>query len=193
MALRRLPGHTWVRAPTLWRVKTIHEEFEYDHPPTELFTLLGDGTFQLEIISHLGGNDPELVEHTASPDGGLKLVTRQRTSVELPGFAKKLIPASTTVVQTYLWEPSRGDGSRKGSWSAEVKGAPVSMGGSTEVRPNGTGASHIFTGEVKASVPLVGGKLESFALDNLRRDLARAAEFTAGRLAAGEKAPREHR
>jgi hypothetical protein len=32
-------------------------------------------------------------------------------------------------------------------------------------------------------VPLVGGKLESFALDNLRRDLSRSAQFTADRLA----------
>lgn len=164
------------------RVKTIHEEFHYDRAPEELFALISSGPFQLEIVSHLGGKDADLVEQTVAPEGGVKVVTRQRTGVELPGFAKRLIPASTTVTQTYVWEPAREDGSREGIWSADIKGAPVSMGGPTELRATGSGSVHVFSGEVKASVPLLGGKLESFALDSLRRDLTRAAEFTASRL-----------
>jgi len=163
-------------------MKRIHEELAYDRGPTELFALISNGSFQLEIITQLGGKEAELVEQTVTPDGGVTLVTRQRTGVELPGFAKKLIPASTTVTQTYIWEPAGEDGSRRGKWLAEIKGAPVSMGGPTEVRATGSGSLHVFDGEVRASVPLVGGKLESFALDNLRRDLTRAAQFTAGRL-----------
>jgi len=164
-------------------VKTIHEELHYDRAPRELFALISSGVFQLEIISHLGGKDGDLVEDTVTAEGGVKVVTRQRTAIELPGFAKKLIPASTSVTQTYVWEPAREDGSREGIWSAEIKGAPVSMGGPTELRATGSGSVHVFSGEVKASVPVVGGKLESFALDTLRRDLTRAAQFTAGRLA----------
>ena len=159
--------------PTLWRVKTIHEELHYDRAPKELFALISSGAFQLEIIFYLGGKDAELVEQTVTPEGGVKVVTRQRTGIELPGFAKKLIPASTSVTQTYVWKPAREDGSREGIWSAEIKGAPVSMGGPTELRSTGSGSIHVFGGEVKASVPLVGGKLESFALDSLRHDLTR--------------------
>jgi uncharacterized protein DUF2505 len=164
-------------------VKTIHEDFEYTSGPDKLFALIADGDFQLELIAHLGGQDPELLERTATTEGGVTLVTRQRTAVELPGFAKKLIPASTMVTQTYVWEPAREDGSRKGTWSADIKGAPVSMGGPTELRATRSGTTQSFDGDVKASVPLVGGKLESFALENLHRDLALAATFTAGRLA----------
>ena len=163
-------------------MKTIHEEFHYDRAPEELFALISSGPFQLEIISHLGGKDAELVEQTVTPEGGVKVVTRQRTGVELPGFAKKLIPAVTTVTNTYVWQPAHGDGSREGTWLAEIKGAPVSMGGPTELRSAGSGSVHVFNGEVKASVPVVGGKLESFALDSLQRELTRAAEFTADRL-----------
>ena len=164
-------------------MKAIHEEFHYDSAPNELFALISSGAFQLEIIAHLGGKDTELLEQTLTPDGGVKLVTRQHTGVELPGFAKRLIPASTTVTQTYVWGPAHNDGSRQGMWSAEIKGAPVSMGGPTELRASGSGSVHVYKGEVKASVPVVGGKLESFALDSLHRDLTRAAEFTASRLA----------
>ena len=164
-------------------MKKIQEELHYDRAPRELFAPISSGAFQLEIISHLGGKDAELVEQTVTAEGGVKVVTRQRTGIELPGFAKKLIPASTSITQTYVWEPAREDGTREGTWSAEIKGAPVSMGGPTELRATGSGSMHVFGGEVKASVPLVGGKLESFALDSLRRDLTRAREFTASRLA----------
>jgi hypothetical protein len=163
-------------------VKPIDEKFRYSSGPAELFAVIADGAFQLELLTHLGGKDAELLEEAATPGGGVKLVTRQRTAVELPGFAKKLIPADTTVTQTYVWGPPDGDGSRRGTWSAEIKGAPVSMGGPTQIIPAASGSVHAFGGELKASVPLVGGKLESFAMDNLRRDLARGAEFTAQRL-----------
>jgi len=109
---------------TIWQVKAIHEEFHYACPPAELFALISSGALQLETIAHLGGMDTELVEQTLTPDGGVKLVTRQRTGVELPGFAKRLVPASTTVTQTYIWEPAGEDGSREWIWSAEIKGAP---------------------------------------------------------------------
>lgn len=164
-------------------MKAIHEEFHYDDAPQDVFALISRGAFQLEIIVHLGGKNGELVQETVTPEGGVTVMTRQRTGVELPGFAKKLIPASTTVTHTYIWQPVSEDGSHKGEWLAEIRGAPVSMGGPTELRAAGSGSVHIFNGEVKASVPLMGGKLESFALDTFHRELARAAEFTADRLA----------
>lgn len=166
-------------------MKTIDEAFEYDHLPTDVFDLIADAGFQLEIISHLGGKDAELVERTTTPDGSVRLVTRQRTGVELPGFAKRLIPANTTVTVTYVWEPAKDDDSRQGTWSTDIKGAPVSIGGPIALRRVGSGSVHSYGGEVRASVPLVGGRLESFALDNMRRDLALAAKFTADRLASG--------
>ena len=166
-------------------MKPISEELRYEHAPEEVFALISTGAFQLELIAHLGGRDAELLEETVGTDGAVKVVTRQRTAVELPGFAKKLIPANTIVTQTYEWEPAGEGAARQGTWSAEIKGAPVTIGGPTELLAVGLGSVHAFRGQVKASVPLVGGKLESFALDNLRRDLTRTAQFTAGRLAAG--------
>ena len=163
-------------------MKTIHEELRFDRPADQVFALIATGAFQLEVIAHIGGHDGELMEEDVTAGGGVRLVTRQRTGVELPGFAKKLIPANTTVVQTYEWGPPAADGTREGTWAAEVKGAPVSMSGPTALRTDGAGCLQLFEGQVKASVPLVGGKLESFALDNLRQDLARTRDFAAARL-----------
>jgi hypothetical protein len=164
-------------------VKQIHEELRYPRPPAEVFALIATGAFQLELIAHLGGNNPEVIEEERGPDGSVRLVTRQSTAVELPAFARKLIPANTAVTQVYDWGPPA-DGHYRGTWSAAARGAPVSIGGPTELRPDaGGGCVHVYGGEVKASVPVVGGRLESFALDNLRRDLIRTHIFTTERLA----------
>jgi hypothetical protein len=164
-------------------VKEIQEVLPYTRTPAEVFDLISTGKFQIELLTHLGGLNAEVVEETRHPDGSVRLVTRQQTAVELPGFARRLIPANTTVTQVFEWEPPAGDGSRSGRWSAEARGAPVSVGGPTELRANGCGTDHVYGGQVKASVPVVGGRLEGFALENLRRDLERTGEFTAARLA----------
>lgn len=163
-------------------MKDIHEQLRYDRPTAEVFALISTGAFQVELITHLGGLDAALVEEARRPDGSVRVVTRQRAAVELPGFARKLIPAHTTVTQVYEWDPPGGD-RYSGRWSAEAKGAPVAIGGPTELVPDGDGTLHVYGGSVKASVPVVGGRLESFALDNLRQDLAATREFTAARLA----------
>lgn len=163
-------------------MKDIHEVLAYTRPPADVFDLISSGKFQVELLTHLGGANAEVVEETRHPDGSVRLVTRQQTAIELPGFARRLIPANTTVTQIFEWEPPAVDGTRSGRWSAEAKGAPVTIGGPTELRANGSGTDHVYGGHVKASVPVVGGRLEGFALENLRRDLERTAEFTTAQL-----------
>jgi hypothetical protein len=163
-------------------VRPIREELRYPGLPAVVFDLVFKASFQLELMAYLGGQQPEVVEETTREDGGLKLVTRQRASVEMPAFVKKVIPADTTVTQTYDWGPASKDGARKGTWSAEIRGAPIRLGGPTELLPDGGATVHIYLGEARASVPIVGGRLEAFAVENLRRDLAQASKFIADRL-----------
>ena len=164
-------------------MKEIHQELTYPRSPGEVFDLISTGEFQLALIAHIGGKNPEVVEETRRDDGSVKLVTKQQAGVDLPGFAKKLVPANATVIQTYEWDPPQADGSRKGRWSAEPKGAPISIGGPTELTADGTGSKHVYMGQVKSSIPVVGGRLEGFAMDNLKKELTRTGEFTTTRLA----------
>ena len=165
-------------------MKAIREELHYPGSPAVVFEVAFTGSFQLELIAELGGLDPEVIEETATDNGGLRLVTAQRTHVELPLFVRRIMPADTTVTQTYEWSPPAGDGSRTGTWSAEIKGAPIRLDGTTELRANDGGTTHVYLGGAKASVPIVGGRLESFAVQNLRQDLTRGAKFISDRLAS---------
>jgi len=162
-------------------LKAIHEEFQYAHPVEAVFAVISQGAFQLELINHLGGKDATIVEETAT-SSGIRLVTQQHTSVELPGFAKRFVPANSTVTQTYNWGEADDSGRRTGTWSAAIKAAPVTIGGPIELVPVAGGAVQRYLGQLKASVPLVGGKLEAFALQNLQRDLGKTHQFTVARL-----------
>ena len=163
-------------------MREIHEEFRYDHPVNEVFALIASGAFQVELTEHLGGKNVKLLDD-AGADGSVTLTVSQQTAVDLPGFAKKLVPTNATVTQTYEWPAAEADGSHRGRWSAVTKGAPISIGGPTELLPSDQGGTvHRFLGQIKANVPLVGGKLESFAHDSLTRDLARSHVFITDRL-----------
>ena len=84
-------------------------------------------------------------------------------------------PANTTVTLTYVWSPPPTTTPAMGHGPLTSRAHPFRLEDRLPFARLDV-ALHSFGGEVRASVPLVGGKLESFALDNLRRDLALAAK-----------------
>ena len=103
-----------------------------------------------------------VVRREALPDGGLLLVVSRELPQGAPGFLAKLLPKDGRVVQTDEWAPADGSGARSGTWRVEIPGAPARLGGTMRVEPSGTGAQYLVVGEAKVSVPLVGGRAESF-------------------------------
>ena len=103
-----------------------------------------------------------VVRREALPDGGLVLVVSRELPQGAPGFLAKLLPKDGRVLQTDEWAPADGSGARSGTWRVEIPGAPARLGGTMRVEPSGTGAQYLVVGEAKVSVPLVGGRAESF-------------------------------
>ena len=72
-------------------------------------------------------------------------------------------------MQTDEWAPDDGSGVRSGTWRVELAGAPARLGGTMRLEPDGAGSTYVVAGETKVSVPLVGGKAESFIADMVAR------------------------
>ena len=102
-----------------------------------------------------------VVRREARADGGLLLAVARELPDGAPGFLARLLPAGP-VVQTDDWGPVDGNGARSGTWQVELPGAPARLGGTLRVEPVGRGTRYLREGEVKVSVPLVGGKAEQF-------------------------------
>jgi hypothetical protein len=103
-----------------------------------------------------------LVRREERADGGLTLVVSRELPAGVPGFLERFLPQDGRVVQTDDWGPDDGGGTRSGTWSVDIPGAPARLGGTMRLEPTTSGSRYLIDGEVTVKVPLVGGKAERF-------------------------------
>jgi len=111
-----------------------------------------------------GDRDLEILD--CGPDGDdLVIHTRRTVDVEgLPGFATKVIKPTNTMEQVDAWDAPDADGARNGTFTIDLKGAPVKASGTMRLEPTADGGTrHTVTGKFDVKVPLVGGKIASWA------------------------------
>ncbi len=115
------------------------------------------------------GDGSTVVRREVLPGGGVVLAVARELPDGAPGFLTRLLPKDGRVVQTDEWAPDDGSGTRTGTWRVELAGAPARLGGTLRVAPDGAGSTYVVAGETKVSVPLVGGRAESFIADMVAR------------------------
>jgi hypothetical protein len=74
-----------------------------------------------------------------------------------------MVGQTLKVTETQDWGPASDDGSRQGTVEMAVAGAPISLKGTMSLRPGGPGTVETLDSELKAKVPLIGGKIEKAA------------------------------
>ncbi len=62
-----------------------------------------------------------------------------------------------------VWGPAGADGSRTATLHVDFHGAPARMSGTMDLHPKGPGSELILESEFKATVPVIGGKIEKVA------------------------------
>lgn len=79
---------------------------------------------------------------------------------DVPDFVRRFVGDTIDLDQTDVWEPAAADGSRNGTITIDMVGAPVTFRGTLRLEPSGSGSVTTIDGKIKASVPFVGGKIE---------------------------------
>ena len=105
------------------------------------------------------------LEHDASvqtlPEGGARIRLERTLPAVVPDFVKPFVGETVDVEQTEEWAPPEPDGSRRGVLSAQISHAPVKLSGTISLEPNGAhGSIHRVNVDVRARVPLIGGRIE---------------------------------
>ena len=103
------------------------------------------------------------------PGGGVILAVSRELPGGVPGFLERFLPADGRVVETFDWAAAGDDGTRSGSWKADIPGAPARLGGTMRLEPTSAGSRYTIEGDVKVSVPLIGGKAERFIADMVQK------------------------
>jgi len=161
------------------RMQVTHH---FDGEADRVYKLITDPGFLERKFAASGARDIS-VDCTDGPDGARHVVIRRHVTVDLPGFAKKFIQPTNSLVQTEDWAAPDGDGRRVCTYRIDVQGVPSHIDGTVTLTPDGGKTRQDVEAEVKVSIPLVGGKLEKLAVDSGEKLLRGEAEFTNRELA----------
>jgi hypothetical protein len=136
----------------------LRHELAYDAPPADVVAMLTDPLFWDKVGDATGALSSKA---TVDADGAATrvVIDQEQEVVGVPSFAKKFVGDSTRAITTQVWTGSRA------SYQVATPGKPTSMTGTATVAENGTGSTLTYDLEVKASVPLIGGKLEKLVVE----------------------------
>ena len=110
-----------------------------------------------------GDCDIEILDNGPDGDGWL-IRTRRKVTVDLPGFARKVLRPTNTMTQTDVWSAPATDGGRDGTFEIDVAGAPIEVSGTMRLEPDGDGhCRQTVEGDLSVKVPLIGGKIAKWA------------------------------
>jgi hypothetical protein len=140
-------------------------DLTYEAPLTEVGQMLMDPSFREEVC-----DAQRVLRHTVTvtPEGdGTKVVVDQVQATEgLPGFARKFVGDEINLVQSEQWSDLE-----SGTVDVVIPGKPGQMRGTIRLREADGTTTETVAMEVKVSIPLVGGKIESLIADLLRKAL----------------------
>ncbi|WP_375484284.1 DUF2505 domain-containing protein [uncultured Jatrophihabitans sp.] len=143
----------------------IERTFGYDISTDEAVAMSCDPAFQERKCADAGALS-WTVHIDTRDDGSTAISTRRKLpTAGFPSMLRKFLPEGMTSTELITWAPATEvGGTRTATLSVDFHGAPTSMHGTIEVRPTPAGGSAIrLRAEFKASVPLIGGKVEKLA------------------------------
>lgn len=159
------------------------DEFQhYEAPPEDVFAMLSDDAFIVHKSLRSGSLEVEaLVEE--DPEG-VTIGNRRVMPAKVPGFVKRFLGDTIPMAEKQEWGPVHADGSRHGQFWVEFDGQPLHFAGLIALRPDGGGTVVQTKGDIKCTVPFVGGRIEKFAAEWIGKYLAKeqkvGAEWLAG-------------
>lgn len=155
----------------------VHSSHTYPASPDRVFTVMTDPDVLVRKYEALGHRDVRVLDHVVAA-GEVTVRTRRSVPMTVPGFAKRFLSPMNDVEQRDHWNAPGPDGSRTGTWEVTAKGVPVSVSGTLRLAPVGADATVVeIDGEVRSSVPIVGGKLADFVGHDVERTMEAEESF----------------
>ena len=155
----------------------LRHQLAYDAPPAEVLAMVSDPMFWDRVAAATGALSSTATVGTEGTTTHV-VVDQEQAVTGVPSFAKKFVGDSTRAITTQVWTGA------EASFQVETPGKPTSIAGTATVAENGAGSTLTYDLEVKASVPLVGGKLEKLVVelttDGFEKEQAVGAAWLAG-------------
>lgn len=132
----------------------ITHEMTYDAPAADVAAMLTDKAFREEVCGALGTTRHE-VSITGDASAKEVRIEMDQPTEGIPGFAKKFVGATTTIVQKETWtRPTHAD------VHVTIPGKPGEMVGTAVLTEAGGVTTETVTLDITVKIPLVSGKIE---------------------------------
>ena len=137
-------------------------------PIEAVYTAYGSEEYWRERLLAVGTDRDSLDDFASTSDGVRVTITQHIPEDDIPDSARKVLPGQLTIVRTCTYCGFDGR-TFTGSARAEAAGGlGLINGDATAVDRDGV-AEETVSGQVKVSVPLLGGKLEKMVVSHLDR------------------------
>ncbi|MET9018912.1 DUF2505 domain-containing protein [Actinopolymorpha sp. NPDC004070] len=141
----------------------LHRECSYAAPPDTVYAMLTNESFIRHRVekAHALSYDIDVTDGS----GGARTTTHQSLPAKVPDFVRKFVGERIELDEVIDWGAPGPDGSRTGDLKVEIANAPVSMRGKIRLVPDagGSATKQIVDADLKASVPIIGKKIEQAA------------------------------
>lgn len=140
----------------------ISTTFDYAATTDEVFAMIADPAFQ-ELKCVATGALSHSVAIRAEGDRTLVVSKREMPTGGFPDFVKSFVGDTLALTETQDWGPRDADGGRQGRLTVALAGAPVDLTGTLSLAPAGQGCVESVDSDLRARMPLIGGKIEKAA------------------------------
>jgi hypothetical protein len=151
----------------------FNHEIRYAAGADDVYAMLGEQAFR-EQVCEASGTLEHTVQITPSDEGMHVLVDQTRPADGIPSFATKFVGERIQIVQKETWTSPT-----QAALEVTIPGKPGHLRGTISLAENGGQTVETVSGDIKVSIPLVGGKLEA-----LIGDLLASALRTEGKVGA---------
>lgn len=138
--------------------------------PARIRSALTDVDFLALRATQSGGQNVQ-VDVSTDANGSTTTVVRRALPAQVPAFARALVSDAIELTEVQVWEPIAAHGMRS-AFTATFS-APMSAHGDIHVLSEGESGSRMSTHiTLRASVPLISGKLEALVAEQTENYLA---------------------
>lgn len=139
-------------------VMKLRHELTYAADPTAVLAMLTDPAYWDKVAVATGAISSVATVEADGPATRV-VVDQEQKVVGVPSFAKKFVGDSTRAITTQVWN------GKSAVYTVDTPGKPTSMSGTMSVTEQGAASVLTYDLDVKASVPLIGGKLEKLVVE----------------------------
>lgn len=154
---------------------TVRARHEYRHPVSKVWAAFSDPEFYQAKFEGIGHRNVEVVS-TESDAAGFSIEVSREVPLDVPGFLRGLLGEWNLLLQNERWTEA-GKGVYTNELEIEARGVPAAMTGTMRLSASGKGCVNEVAITIRASVPLIGGKLEQFVSKDTEATLAAEYAF----------------